>query len=281
MSSTVERTFRLNSYEDTAPIFDCHVHLGASDTGELYYPHLTGDEYIALMDESGIARACAFAPMRNDGYRAANRELREWASTTSGRVLPFARLGGRTLPLTSRQLWIVRRKLSTYVRGRAPDLDAIDDLRGFAGVKLLPHLDGLPSKDLFHAIAEFERPVLIHGGHYSEPQWIEKAVLPHVHSPLIIAHLGCFPCSEPLLRDAVALAQRCEHVYLDTSGVWTAEFLRYAAEKVPHKLIFGSDAPLAHPRVAWQHVTSIIHNEGLLDRIGRGLFQEIFSSVKL
>ena len=261
-------SFRSNLPNPTAPLFDCHVHLGDSDTGEHYYPPLMGDEYVALMEQAGIARACAFPPLRTDGYRAANAKLREWAATTGGRVLPLARLGGRDLPLTSRQLWQLRRKLSMRVRGRAADVAQPDELTGFAGVKLLPHLDGMPSDAEFAVIAERELPVLIHAGNYSEPRWIERAVLPRLRGPLLMAHLGAFPCSEHLLRDAVDVARRHERVYLDTSGVWTAEFVRYAAQHVPEKIVFGSDAPLAHPLVAWRHVASIVHDDGLLERIG-------------
>ena len=79
-----------------------------------------------------------------------------------------------------------------------------------------------------------------------------------------------------MLEDAIEVAQRHPNVYLDTSGAWVSGFVEHAVDQVPRKLIFGSDAPLAHPLVAWQHVASVVHDEKLRERIGRGAAAEIF-----
>ena len=258
------------------PLVDVHVHLGPSDTGEVYYPHLSSDEYLGLMDAAHVEQACAFAPLRTGGYQAANMSLKTWAASTNGRVRAFARLGGRAVPMTEPELWLLRRKASSLLRGRPPDLDYLDDLGGFAGVKLAPHLDGLPSDAVFAYIAELALPVLVHAGRYSPPRWIERTILPKVRGPVILAHLGAFPCVEPMLRDAVEMARRHARVYLDTSGAWISAFIRYAAEQVPEKLLFGSDAPLAHPLVAWHHVASVVRDEHVLERIGQGNAREGF-----
>lgn len=271
-----ETLFRNKPSASDFPLYDCHVHLGASDTGELYYPDLTGEEYLQLMAASNVAKACAFAPFREEGYRDANKKIAVWAQTTGGRILAFARLGGRNLPVTSPQLWMIRRKVSFLRKNRRSDLESPNELKNYQGVKLLPHLDGLPAEEEFEAIAELGLPVLIHGGRYSSPLWIEKTILPKIRTPLIIAHLGAFPCEEKLLREAVEVTQRNSMVYLDTSGVWLAEFIRHAVGRVPEKLIFGSDAPLAHPLVAWQHLSSVVKDDKILERVGRGAFEEIF-----
>ena len=258
------------------PLIDVHVHLGPSDTGEVYYPHLSGDEYLGLMDAARVEQACAFAPLRTDGYQAANVSLKTWSASINGRVRAFARLGGRAVPMTEPELWLLRRKASSLLRRRPPDFDYLEDLGSFAGVKLAPHLDGLPSDAVFAYIAELALPVLVHAGRYSPPRWIERVILPKVRGPVILAHLGAFPCVEPMLREAVDMAQHHPNVYLDTSGAWISSFIRYAAERVPEKLLFGSDAPLAHPLVAWHHVASVVRDEHLLERIGRGTARELF-----
>lgn len=289
--------FNANVPLPSFPLIDCHVHLGASDAespSALYYPTLTGEEYLRMMKAAGVETACAFPSQRSDGYYASNHAIRRWAqrrqqrdggngsgdgSEPRARVRPFARLGGRHLPLRQAHLWRLRRKASFLVRGRPRDLASPEDLRGFAGVKLLPHMDGLPSEALFARIRALRLPVLIHGGQYSEPSWIEKAVLPKLDGgPLIVAHLGAFPADAGLLREGVALAKRHANVYLDTSGAWLAGFVRHAAREVPGRLVFGSDAPLAHPLVAWQHVASALPpgDEALRRRIGREAALEIF-----
>lgn len=258
------------------PLFDCHVHLGPSDTGEVYYPTLTGEEYRTIMDEAGIEQACAFAPTRTDGYRDANHDLRDWADVDTNGIRAFARLGGPHVALNEPQLWVLRKKASHWLRGTPPDLDDLHELKQFDGVKLLPHLDGLPDRDTFARISELRLPVLVHGGEHSPPHWIETEIVPRVQGPLIIAHLGAFPCDASMLNDAIGVAERHPHVYLDTSGAWVSGFVEHAVDRVPQKLIFGSDAPLAHPLVAWQHVASVIPNRSSRERIGRGAAAEIF-----
>lgn len=249
------------------PLVDVHVHLGPSDEGgALYYPLLTGEEYLGLMEVAGVAHACAFSPQR-DGYLAANRELRAWAATTDGRILPFARLGGRRVPVTLPALWQVRRKLRALVGDRPPDHDTLD---GFAGVKLLPHLDGLPDDDVLDEIEARGLPTLVHGGVHVPADWIEQRLLSRLRTaPLIVGHLGSYPGSEPHLRAAVRLAARRDNVWVETSGAWMASFVAHAVAAVPRKVLFGSDAPLAHPAVAWSHVASVVDDPHLLAAVAR------------
>ena len=47
-----------------------------------------------------------------------------------------------------------------------------------------------------------------------------------------------------------------------------AGFLRAAAGAVPGKLVFGSDAPLTTPAVAWAHVASSVGDPGILRALG-------------
>lgn len=260
------------------PLTDCHVHIGPSDTQEIFYPDLTLDEYVALMHETGIVRACLFAPLRNDGYRRANQALLAQARMKGSAFRVLARLASPTVPLTEPAAWLLRRKIRRRLLPGAAETATPEDLVGFDGVKLLPHLDGLPSKAVMAAIDAARLPLLVHGGDYCSPLWIEQHLIRHTRGPVIIAHLGSFPCNEAYLRDAVAVAARHEHVYLDTSGAWHHEYLRHAIRRVPQRILFGSDAPLMHPAVAWRHVCHATDSEALLERIGHGAADEIFGS---
>lgn len=257
------------------PLIDAHVHLGPSDTGELYYGRLLGDEFVRLCDEAGVAGALVFPPLLHAGYAQANIDLADWCERTGRGMRALARIGGKTIGVTEPQLWLVRKKLRGLVLGRKPDLD-LNALPRFAGVKLLPHLDGLPGSEVFEEIARLDLPVLTHGGVYVDPGYIERAILPNIETKLVIAHLGAFPDGEANLRAAVDLAAREERVYLDTSGIWIADFLRYAVDRVPDKLIWGSDCPLTHPRVAWRFVTSVVTDDRLLAKIGYETAKEVY-----
>ena len=248
------------------PLVDVHVHLGASDTGEVYYPTLEGPEYLAHARAAGVSVGYAFPPYRHDGYRASNAALREWAAGTAGRVRAFARLGGPVAPLAQwpPRPWQVRRRL----RRRPRPSDVPGDLSGFAGVKLLPHLDGMPPAAELAEVADRRLPVLVHGGRFVPPGWVVRAVLPRTTGPVVLAHLGAFPHEPRMLEQALQLAAAQPRLYLDTSGIWDSAFLQRAARAVPAKLLFGSDAPLATPTVAWQHVATAVGDPAVLRALG-------------
>ncbi|MGB5951308.1 MAG: amidohydrolase family protein [Ornithinimicrobium sp.] len=247
-------------------LVDVHVHVGSSDSDEAYYPTLTGEEYLQHALAAGVQRAYAFPPFRVGGYREANAALRDWAATSQGRMGCFARLGGPQVLHAQfpPHLWQVRRWLRRPRRAS----DVPTSLDGFDGIKLLPHLDGVPPAHEMRDIHDRALPVLVHGGRYVSPAWIVKHLLPRTAGPLIIAHLGGFPHENRLLEEGLTAAQRHARVYLDTSGIWDVGFIQRAAARVPDKLIFGSDAPLTTPMVAWQHVACAIADDDVLRLLG-------------
>lgn len=255
------------------PLIDVHVHLGSSDSGEIFYPLLPGDEWLDLAAAANVTTAFAFPPLLTH-YREANEAIAAWAATTNGAVRPFARLGGSDIPWTTRQLWQLRRKLRNRWVERPDDIG--DDISRYAGIKLLPHLDGLPTDAMFDRINDAGIPIVIHGGIHVPPKWIEAVVLPKTTGIVIIAHLGAFPAGDRELEDAIGVARRHDRVYLDTSGVWLAAFLAHAAAEVGEKLLFGSDAPLTHPLVGWHHLRCAVHDDDLLERIGWRTANELF-----
>ena len=258
-------------------LVDVHVHLGASDSGEAYYPTLGAEELLGLAEVAGVARSCVFPPYQTGGYAAANAAVLAAARAGGGRLLPFARLGGPR-PAFCRRLprpWQVRRAARRVVLGAPADLPGTaasaeeGGLEAYSGVKLLPHLDGLPDAATFERIRSLRLPVVVHGGEHVPPRWVEHRLLPHLRGcPVVLAHLGMFPMVERLLDDALAVVARHREVVLDTSGVWSRAAVRTAVRAAPDQVVFGSDAPLTHPAVAWAHVVSAVDDEGLLTRVG-------------
>ncbi len=248
------------------PLFDAHVHVGMSDTGQLYYGKLTGDEFVSLVKAAGLTKALVFPPTIDSGYRKANYALAQWCKDVGQGMRPLARVGGKHIGWTEPELWLLRRKLRRLIGSRELDLSP-EDIDDFAGLKILPHLDGLPADEILEAVNAREMPVLTHGGKFVPADFVEKAVLPRVKGPVVIAHLGAFPDREEDLRAAVDLAKRNPRVYLDTSGIWIADFLRYAINAVPEKIIFGSDCPLTHPRVAWGLIRALVKRDDVLEDI--------------
>ena len=119
-------------------------------------------------------------------------------------------------------------------------------------------------------------PLLIHSGANCPPRWIEKHILPHVKSPVIFAHMGAWPCAMEMLIEAVEMARRYPNVYLETSGVWIGNFITYAAERVPEKILFGSNAPMCEPAVQWGHVAASVREDRVLEDIAYKTAERVF-----
>ncbi|MGB5952224.1 MAG: amidohydrolase family protein, partial [Ornithinimicrobium sp.] len=197
----------------------------------------------------------------------------------AGAWRPFARLGG-PVPLPTLDgrpsLWQVRRSLRSRIGHRVEDVQGGPDaLRQYSGVKLLPHMDGFPESQWLDAITEFDLPVLIHCGEHVPPASIEHSLIRRLRTPIVLGHLGSFPASMPHLLQAIELAERYPHVLLETSACWLAEFVALASRRVPEQLIFGSDAPLMHPTVAWNLVATSVDNDALCERIAHGTAEQV------
>ena len=242
------------------PLVDVHVHL-AADGG----PGLPAQDWPALAAAAGVRVAAVFPPLRPHGYAAANAALLQAATTHGSGWRPFARLGGPVpFPAPERwpALWQVRRALRSRIGDQPAHLrGGPAELGRYAGVKLLPHLDGFPGPEWLTAIAELGLPVLVHTGEHVPPALVEHRLLRVLRGPVVLGHLGSFPASAPHLLAALDLVRRYDQVYLETSASWLAEFVALAARRVPDKLMFGSDAPLMHPEVAWRHVATAVRDD--------------------
>ncbi len=252
------------------PLFDVHVNAlppGAAPAGGFYATQ--GIDAIAKLS---VSRALV-SPPALPGYAAANAALRAWAGGTGGRFSAMARLGGATGPRPINGLWQARGAVRAALRKRPSD---VDTFAGFAAVKLMPHVDGLPAPDVLADINRHKLPVLVHAGAMCPPGWLARRLLPHLEGPMILAHLGAWPCAAEALSDAVDLAVADPRVYLETSGASIGNFIAHAAEKAPTKILFGSNAPMCPPLVQWAHVAASVLDDAVLEGIAwrnaHGLF---------
>ena len=265
------------------PLYDVHVHFGSSDVDDLVYSHLLCEVYLPIMEQCGIAKANAFAPYRTRGYKNLNAEILAFCrNETNGKVRPFCRVGGQKTVWTTRRPWQLRVKAARMVKGYPDDtLGGPGGVDRFDGVKLLPLVDGLPNDEYFKAIGDLKKPVLVHGGNWCSPEFIEAEIirkLPDDHR-VVIAHLGAFPMQENLYRQALGVLDRHPSVVLDTSGVLVSSILKHAVDHVGRRLVFGSDCPLTHPAAAWAQLAAVCDDAGLLRRIGWELPQEVFGAA--
>ena len=264
-------------------LVDAHVHVTASPdhlAAGAVTGHLSPRAARDVLAAAGVRRAVVMPALVDHlrGYAAANAALRQECASSGGRHVPLARLGGRRVTVVRAgawpEPWSVRRAARARGGGRGPDLPG-SGLAGFAGVTLMPHLDGVPDPAVLAEVRARRLPVLVHAGTHTRPRDVARRLLPSLQGcDVVLAHLGAFPCSEPDLRDAVALAAEGQ-VLLDTSAAWLASFIAFAAREVPDRVLFGSDTPLMDPAVAWAHVASALPREAV-DRVARETASRVY-----
>ncbi|MCU1527006.1 MAG: amidohydrolase 2 [Frondihabitans sp.] len=135
---------------------------------------------------------------------------------------------------------------------RPQDDDALDEIErmaeaGLSGLKLHPSMHGYHVADhglldpVFRACAKFGLPVLINAldDAFCAPFAIEEIAKGHPDVPTIIAHMGAV-WNVP---EAIIVAERQPHVYLETSATLMADVRRAYARVGPEKILLGSEWP--------------------------------------
>jgi predicted TIM-barrel fold metal-dependent hydrolase len=130
--------------------------------------------------------------------------------------------------------------------------DALDEIAriaeaGLSGLKLHPSMHGYHVADhglldpVFEACEKHGLPVLINAldDAFCAPLAIEEIARHHPRVPTIIAHMGAV-WNVP---EAIIVAERHEHIYLETSATLLADVRRAYARLGPKKIVMGSEWP--------------------------------------
>ncbi|GAB7037284.1 MULTISPECIES: amidohydrolase family protein [Catenuloplanes] len=130
--------------------------------------------------------------------------------------------------------------------------DALDEIArmrdlGISGLKLHPSLHGYHVADhglldpVFSTCAALGMPILINAldDAFCSPLAIEEIAKGHPTVPTIIAHMGAV-WNVP---EAIIVAERNPHIYLETSATLIADVKRAYARLGPDQILFGSEWP--------------------------------------
>jgi uncharacterized protein len=255
-------------------IIDAHVHIGRGQLlTDPLLSNISPDAVLRLMEEAAVGRAIIFAPYCPGGYGEANKEIAGYVTDHPDRFIGFGRIRAKVPAHGVRSLW--RRGAGKLSRTLAAMGTARHGVRGvstplpedlstsskecqeevgrcfeqykFSGIKIHPVQDGLPSHAVLGIIQEFRKPILFHGGAGVDLPVLEEHVIKRYTMPIILAHMGGYPADRSLYTEALALAARYPHLYLDTSYVFFQYVLERALATCPSKIVFGSDAPGIHP----------------------------------
>ena len=130
--------------------------------------------------------------------------------------------------------------------------DALDEIAriaelGLRGLKLHPSLHGYHVADhglldpVFEQCAKYKLPILINAldDAFCAPFAIEEIAKDHPTVPTIIAHMGAV-WNVP---EAIIVAERQSHVYLETSATLLSDVRRAYARLGARKILMGSEWP--------------------------------------
>ncbi|WP_029150919.1 amidohydrolase family protein [Microbacterium indicum] len=215
----------IDAYNTTQDVRGRSDYLTGARPGEEPPAHVPFDpqRILTAMDESGIdmAMVCSLAQRIENDFIISMQDAHPDRFIGFGQVMPQAD-------------------------------DAIDEIRrmaeaGIRGLKLHPSMHGYHVADhglldpVFRACADHGMAVIINAldDAFVAPFAIEEIAKGHPDVPTIIAHMGAV-WNVP---EAIIVAERNEHVFLETSATLMADVRRAYARLGAEKLLMGTEWP--------------------------------------
>ncbi|WKD49002.1 amidohydrolase family protein [Microbulbifer spongiae] len=144
---------------------------------------------------------------------------------------------------------------------------------GFKGIRVLPWLWSKPPTDrwfypVYTACCELGIPFCTQIGHtgplmpseVGRPIYLDQVALDFPELKIVAGHIG-YPWTE----EAIAVATKHEHVYIDTSAYtakrYPPELVRYMKSYGAHKVLFGTNYPMISAKKALQEFDTLALDE--------------------
>jgi len=199
---------------------------------------------VAAMDAAGVHTSLISAWVGPQGAMISNDEVAGFVAQAGGRLVGVASVD-------------IRRPMSAMREVRR----CVREL-GFKGIRILPWLWEVPPTDrrfypVYAACCEMDVPFCTQIGHtgplmpseVGRPIYLDQVAIDFPELTIVGGHIGY-----PWTDEAIAVATKHEHVYIDTSA-YTAQ--RYPAALVEFmrghgrtKVLFGSNWPMIEPAKA-------------------------------
>jgi predicted TIM-barrel fold metal-dependent hydrolase len=231
-------------------IIDSHAHMGEGfykeDPVQSFIP---AERIVKMAREAGVDKTIVF-PVNYPEYSGAMREIYTAVQQFPGELIGYARVN----PENDNARAVMRQAIEEF---------------GFKGLKLHP------GNDKWTVNSRETRGLLDMARDYGIPALFDPVVqlddifaLTREYPTLnfIIAHMGGFYDWRTIER-CIALAEELPNVYLDTPFAMVHVMIRKAAERIPSKLIFGTDAPAIHPAVELAKIRSLALPEEVEEKI--------------
>lgn len=225
---------------------------------------------LAAMDEAGVSRALICAWVGPQGALISNDEVADFVAQSDGRLLGVGSVDIRRPVAAMRE---VRR--------------CVEQL-GFVAIRVLPWLWEVPPTDrrfypVYAACCEAQVPLCTQIGHtgplmpseVGRPIHLDRVALDFPELVIVGGHIGW-----PWTEEAIAVATKHEHLYIDTSAYTVrryppalVEFLRgHGREKV----MFGTNWPMIAPRHALDGLDALGLDEATRQAFLGGTARRVF-----
>jgi uncharacterized protein len=225
-------------------IMDAHAHVG-DRRGIWGHKRHAADDHIRLMDECGIAKSVIFSPSSglhsSEDFVEANTSVRQAVAQYPARLVGFCMVN----PM--------------HGDAAVHEVRRCHDHLGFRGIKLHPPLHGnyFVDSPFVYGVAEvaiqLDIPIIFHTDFNSlgcSPYQVCRLAKRYPGAKLIMGHMGVDPW---IVGEMPGIVEEFPNVYLETSGSADsprAVVANPVARLGAHRLLFGSDAPGADPRLA-------------------------------
>ena len=221
-------------------IIDSHAHMGQGFyKDDPVQSNIPAERTINMAREAGVDKTIVF-PVNYPEYSGAMREIYEAVQEFPDELIGYARVN----PENENALDVLRRAIEEF---------------GFKGLKLHP------GNDKFTVNSRATRAVLESAQEHGIPALFDPVVqlddifaLTREYPDLnfIIAHMGGF-WDWRVIERCISLAEERPNVYLDTPFAMVHTMLQKAAERIPDKLLMGTDSPAIHPAVEIVKIRSL------------------------
>jgi len=218
---------------DSLGVIDGHVHVGGAPER-----HGSPDEILRLLESIGADRAvCLPAP----GIEPDNSELERLLAGYEGRLFPSVWVNPLAGP---RAVQTVRR----YAK------------QGWQALKLQPtmhqfSLSATPTLAVVEAALAHRMVIIIHtgGSSFASPWAVGHLARRYPEARIIVDHMGGNDVG--FVEAAITVAEENPNLYLGTSQMPFYRKYQEAASRIgPSRIIFGSDAPMVHPKPEFERI---------------------------
>ena len=220
-------------------IIDVHAHIGDSDvpTASDLQKGCTPELVLRYADQAGIDVTVVFPTSYLD-YDVGNQQIADAVRRHPDRLIGFARADVKH-----------DNAVESFVR-------AVEQL-GLRGLKVVPRGPDLENPvlfELFDKCAEYRLPVIICTATIADAtlEWAER----FGQVNFIMGHMGAY-IAYGEHRKYIEAAGRQRNVYLEPSTVLTQMTLRETGNKVPDRVVFGSDSPALSPKAEMEKLKAM------------------------